>query len=116
VLTPLFRAEEPAAAELSQATSLCGACDDVCPVKIPLHDLLLGLRRDRAAGATPGRVERLAYRAWSIAWSQPALYRLSGRLGRLAAGPVARHGPLARWTRDRDLTRPAARPFHRRRR
>ncbi len=114
VLTPLFRPDQPEAAELSQATSLCGACDDVCPVRIPLHDLLLGLRRDRAAGTTPTRRERLAYRAWSIAWSSPFLYRLSGRLGRLAVGPLQRRGPLARWTRDRDLARPAARPFHRR--
>jgi len=31
--------------ELGQASSLCAACDDVCPVGIPLHELLLGLRR-----------------------------------------------------------------------
>jgi L-lactate dehydrogenase complex protein LldF len=114
VLTPLFRTDQPEAEELSQATSLCGACDDACPVRIPLHDLLLRLRRDRAAGTTPGRFERLAYRAWSFAWSQPALYRLSARLGRLARGPLTRRGPFARWTRDRDLPRPDARPFHRR--
>jgi L-lactate dehydrogenase complex protein LldF len=114
VLTPLFRTDAPEAAELSQATSLCGACDDACPVRIPLHDLLLRLRRDRAAGSTPGRFERLAYRAWSYTWSVPILYRLSGQLGRVARGPLARRGPLSRWTDGRDLTLPAARPFHRR--
>jgi L-lactate dehydrogenase complex protein LldF len=120
VLTPLMR-PEPEAAELSQATSLCGACDDICPVRIPLHDLLLSLRRDRAAGGTVSRLERVAFRAWSLVWSVPVLYRLSGRLGRLSLLPLTRRGvvrrgpgPLSRWTAGRDLAAPARRPFHRR--
>ena len=47
VLTPLLHPQD-GLDELSQASSLCAACDDVCPVRIPLHELLLGLRRDRA--------------------------------------------------------------------
>ena len=43
------------AGSCAHASSLCGACDDVCPVEIPLHDLLLGLRRDRAERRIPGR-------------------------------------------------------------
>ena len=42
------------------ASSLCAACDDVCPVKIPLHDLLLDLRRDRRGrGGGPARAAQL---------------------------------------------------------
>ena len=48
VLTPLLHPQD-GLDELGQASSLCAACDDVCPVGIPLHELLLGLRRDRAA-------------------------------------------------------------------
>jgi L-lactate dehydrogenase complex protein LldF len=95
VLTPLLHGDQ----ELSQASSLCAACDDVCPVRIPLHELLLGLRRDRAAGSA-GRAERLAFRLWSEAWSRPWLFRLSTRLAGVAHGPLP---VLRRWTRTRDL-------------
>jgi L-lactate dehydrogenase complex protein LldF len=69
VLTPLLHPQD-GLDELGQASSLCAACDDVCPVGIPLHELLLGLRRDRAA-TSAGRLERLAFRAWSAVWSRP---------------------------------------------
>ncbi len=95
VLTPLLHGDQ----ELAQASSLCAACDDVCPVRIPLHDLLLRLRRDRAADSA-GWAERLAFRLWSEAWSRPRLYRLSTRLAGVARGPVP---VLRRWTRTRDL-------------
>ena len=75
------------------------ACDDVCPVKIPLHELLLGLRRDRAADSA-GALERLAFRLWSLAWSRPRLFRWSVRLAGRARGPLPL---LRRWTRTRDL-------------
>jgi L-lactate dehydrogenase complex protein LldF len=96
VLTPLLHGD----AELSHASSLCAACDDVCPVGIPLHELLLGLRRDRAA-ASAGILERLAFRLWSLAWSRPALYRLTTRMARLGG----RTPFVRRWTRTRDLVR-----------
>ncbi len=115
VLTPLFKPSAEGL-EVAHASSLCAACDDVCPVKIPLHDLLVDLRRDRVGRRIPGRFERLAYGAWSRAWSSPLLYRLSGRVGiaslrLLARGGVVRRGlgPLRRWTRDRDLLLPGRR-------
>ena len=70
VLTPLFKPQAEGM-EVAHASSLCAACDDICPVEIPLHDLLLDLRRDRAERRIPGRLERSAYRAWSYAWSSP---------------------------------------------
>lgn len=69
--------------ELSDASTLCGACMDACPVQIPLQDLLLALRRDRAAGA--GRSERAAWQAWATAWSTERGYRVSTAAGRLGA-------------------------------
>ncbi len=100
VLTPLFRPEAEAQ-ELGQASSLCGACDDICPVRIPLHDLLRTLRRDRSAGATVSRGERLAFRIWSYAWASPTVFRLSALLAPLAARvPI---GPARRFTALRDV-------------
>ena len=98
VLTPLLHPQD-GLDELGQASSLCAACDDVCPVRIPLHDHLLGLRRDRAADSA-GLAERLAFRIWSEAWSRPWLFRLSTRLAGAARGPLPL---LRRWTRTRDV-------------
>jgi L-lactate dehydrogenase complex protein LldF len=105
VLTPLLR---PGAGfdELGQASSLCAACDDVCPVRIPLHDHLLALRRDRAADSA-GAAERLAFRLWSIAWSRPWAYRLTTRLARhlhiRGQTPFVKVPVIGRWARTRDL-------------
>jgi L-lactate dehydrogenase complex protein LldF len=96
VLVPLL-ARAP---DLPHASSLCGACTEACPVKIPLHEYLLELRRDHAE---PSAVERLGFQLWSLAWSTPAGYRLSTSLARLAA-PLAPR--LARpWTQGRALPR-----------
>jgi L-lactate dehydrogenase complex protein LldF len=120
VLTPLLRGDEDGG-ELAHASSLCAACDDICPVKIPLHELLVKLRRRRAEGDSAPRAEKIAFALWSRVWSLPWAYRLSGVLGRIAMRPLARGGrirrapgPLARWTRGRSLPLPARRPFHRR--
>lgn len=109
VLTPLFRGQRDGG-ELSQATTLCGACDDVCPVRIPLHDLLLALRRQRADEDAAPRLERIAFAVWGELWSRPALYRATTGIGRAGLGLVARDGVvrrrlpgLRRWTGERDL-------------
>jgi L-lactate dehydrogenase complex protein LldF len=80
-------------------------------VKIPLHELLLDLRRDLVAEGVASRSERLAFWLWSLAWSRPSLYRLSTRLARWVQ-PLARHvGPGRAWARGRELPRLAARRF-----
>ena len=108
VLTPLLAAEQPEAAEVAGASTLCGACMDACPVQIPLQDMLLALRRDRAAEA--GGTERAAWRAWSAAWSDPARYGATTRAatwGRWAADLAGRL-PVGRdWAAGRTVPRPA---------
>lgn len=113
VLTPLI-GDRSQGADLPFLSSLCGACADVCPVKIPLPDMLVDLRADyeeRAARAgRAGRVRRLGWSAWSRLWSLPWAYRLSVR----AAGAAGRVPGLVRmlagraalgrgWTRGRAL-------------
>jgi L-lactate dehydrogenase complex protein LldF len=84
VLVPLLVGLEQAPA-LPHASSLCGACTEACPVKIPLHELLLDLRRDLVAERVAPLWERLAFRFWSLAWSTPLGYRLSTAAVRLGA-------------------------------
>ena len=106
VLNPLIKGTKEAG-ELAHASTLCGACTEACPVKIPLHDLLLRLRQDYAREAA-GRAEHLAYSGWSHAWATPTRFTAFGRLGallgRITGGrPVQRLPipPLSRWTRGR---------------
>ena len=82
VLVPLLAGLGHASA-LPQASSLCGACTDACPVKIPLHDLLLDLRADLTEDGVSSWFERLAFTLWSYAWSTVAGYRLTTRFARL---------------------------------
>jgi L-lactate dehydrogenase complex protein LldF len=106
VLLPLLVGLEQAPA-LPHASSLCGACTDACPVKIPLHELLLDLRRDLVADGVASRLERLAFGAWSLAWSSALGYRLTTRLARLGLGlgVGALGGPGRVWASGRTLPR-----------
>ena len=106
VLTPLLHPDDPNARELPQASSLCGACWEACPVQIPLHDLLLKLRaRDAPRDSTSAR--RAGFAGWSWLWSTRAGFvasKAAGRLGR----PVSRRmrrGPgwIGAWLKGRDL-------------
>jgi L-lactate dehydrogenase complex protein LldF len=115
VLTPLLAARSPDdvhAAEASGASTLCGACMEACPVEIPLQDLLLGLRRRKAAHASTR--DRLVWRAWAAAWRRAGPYeggnRLAVRSRRLL--PLVRHLPAGRrWVDGRTLPTLPARTF-----
>jgi L-lactate dehydrogenase complex protein LldF len=110
VLVPLLVGLERAP-DLPHASSLCGACTQACPVKIPLHELLLDLRRDLVGeGVAPAR-ERLAFTLWSLAWSTPFGYRLSTTLARIGAPLAARLGLARPWTAGRELPPLARRRF-----
>jgi L-lactate dehydrogenase complex protein LldF len=114
------------ARELPFASSLCGACRDVCPVKINIPDLLLHLRSEvqenTPAPKPRGALvqERTAMRAWAWVMKRPRVYRFTSRLARLGQRLYAREGwiqrvsayPLSRWTEGRDLPALAPISFH----
>jgi L-lactate dehydrogenase complex protein LldF len=103
------------ARELPYASSLCGACVDVCPVKIPITKILLHLRQriaqgDSFAPASAPIVTRLGAKLTRFGLRSGALYRLAGRLLPLLERPLVRDGwiarlppPLNRWTRVRPM-------------
>jgi L-lactate dehydrogenase complex protein LldF len=100
---------------LPQASSLCGACGEVCPVKIPLPDLLIEHRKRAVEWGLTPRSERLALGAFAFLASRPAVWDTSTRLARRGAGLVAKDGFLAgewlpvmrAWLRERDFPQPA---------
>ncbi|WP_346618525.1 LutB/LldF family L-lactate oxidation iron-sulfur protein [Blastococcus montanus] len=118
VLSPQLTGVEDNAS-LPYASSLCGACYDVCPVAIDIPSILVHLRAEHVEAQTRTTPEALAFRALSTAMSHPRLWRLAQRaagLGRfLARGrptlPATLPPPASRWTRSRDLPTPPAETF-----
>jgi L-lactate dehydrogenase complex protein LldF len=117
ILTPAYAGIDNAL-DLPQAATLCNQCGVVCPVKIPLPDLLRKLREQQlAAGMRPWQ-ERAGFRLWAWLASHPRLYAFATSVGvRLLAALGGRERllhklPLAGgWTDGRDLPAPAGRTF-----
>jgi L-lactate dehydrogenase complex protein LldF len=93
------------APSLPHASPLCGACTEACPVKIPLHELLLDLRRDLVDEGVAPWWERLGFWAWSWAWSSVWGYRLVTRFARLGQPLAGLAGPGRVWSAGRALPR-----------
>jgi len=117
VITPQFQGLDEAG-WLPFASSLCGACGEVCPVKIELPKLLLELRSEvQRARSRQGanRYEKLAFRLWAWVMRHPRIYEMLGMMASAAASAdgsgdwLARlpawvnRGPLAAWASQRDL-------------
>ena len=118
VLTPLQWGLREAA-DLPNACSMNGRCASVCPVRIPLPDLLRKLRVRIHRDALDGTRNRLALSAWGWLVRHPAVYRQLTRVGvrllRLLARGNGRIAslPLAKgWTGSRDLAAPQGKTFH----
>jgi L-lactate dehydrogenase complex protein LldF len=112
ILTPQLEGVERAAT-LPFASSLCGACYDVCPVKIDIPAVLVHLR-----GKAPKHgMERRAMRALARAFGDAGRYERAQRLARLGGRPLARDGWIRRapgmsgWTGSRDLPAIAPQTF-----
>lgn len=117
VLTPSYAGIENAL-DLPQASTLCGECHVVCPVKIPLPDLLRKLREKQVERHLRPLSERLGLSLWAFAAKRPALYRLGTRMAvrfmRLLAGGQKTIGKLpgaAGWTDYRDMPAPSGKTF-----
>ena len=118
VITPLFDGLKENYHQ-PHASSLCGACQAACPVKIQIPELLIKNRVAQHEQHVAPRGEELIYRVWSRIIRSPKAYRLTtaiaGRvLGWFAADGWLSHlpGPLAGWTRSRDFPVPARKLFH----
>ena len=113
VITPLLNPDK-ASAELPFASSLCGACYEACPVKIPLHDLLVRLRRRYVDAGHAGVAEGMAMSMAASTLSSTALYQAAGKTARwvqLAMHVDKLPGPAHGWTDHRDLPPPPKKAF-----
>jgi L-lactate dehydrogenase complex protein LldF len=124
IITPQFMGagHEPG---LPFASSLCGACGEVCPVKIDIPKILLELRSDvkkSEAREKQNRMERLAFRVFAWLMTHPRLYEMAGRVaaamapsdggGWIRSVPSPLNvGPVKAWLSQRDLPPPPAKSF-----
>lgn len=102
-------------ASLPFASTLCGSCNDVCPVKIDLHAQLYAWRQEVVAAPVAGAsAKRRLMRFAARVLASPRLYRAAGRLARVALRRLPRtfvYRPFNVWGRARDLPAPPAESF-----
>ncbi|SEB78720.1 LutB/LldF family L-lactate oxidation iron-sulfur protein [Paenibacillus sp. GP183] len=110
VLTPLIQQDMKEAGQLSYASSLCGACYEACPVKIPLHDMLVQLRHRKVKMKLTPMAERIAFRTFQTAFGHVTLYKMAIKSAYYMQKPLLQEGkikkgfgPLAGWTQSRFL-------------
>ncbi|WP_225800011.1 LutB/LldF family L-lactate oxidation iron-sulfur protein [Streptomyces sp. NK15101] len=116
ILTPQLRGTASEVdASLPYASSLCGACYEVCPVAIDMPEVLVRLREKVAGEGGKGhRLERAAIKASTWVLDHPGVLGAGERLASATRKlhPRKLPGPVAgRWTESRDLPEMPAEPF-----
>jgi L-lactate dehydrogenase complex protein LldF len=117
VLTPTYVGIENAG-DLPNAATFCGECQVVCPVKIPLPDLMRKLREKQFDQALRPWSERWSIKLWSFAVKRPRLYAWLSALGARVASRMGGKEKLIHslpgldgWTQGRDMPAPAGKTF-----
>lgn len=119
LITPLFNGLEHHE-HLPQATSLCGACYEACPVKINIPEMLIMMKSDlKTVGKTPWW-EKHIFRLWRIGLASKGAYVAGQKLQKFAMRKLLRGkdgwitkmpGPAKGWTAARDFPVPPAKTF-----
>jgi L-lactate dehydrogenase complex protein LldF len=105
--------------ELTQASTLCGACGEVCPVRIPIPGLINRLRHDavrkdpvatRGSGRRRKPAEAAAWKLWSAVYASPVVYRAFLKAAAIGRNLLPKR--LGPWTRVRTAPTPAGQSLH----
>lgn len=121
ILTPQMEGLKRAGVLVS-ASSLCGACGEVCPVQIPIPDIIRRLRNESydeegnavvaGGGCKKNLAETLVWKGWELVNRSPRLNELGTRLAGKAGSRMPKVGPLKAWTRVRSAPRVAPTSLH----
>lgn len=118
IITPLYDGLV-ANHHLPHASSLCGACQAACPVKIAIPEMLIRLRDQlHAEPGELGWAEGKAYGLWAHSMRVPWIYRLGTWLATRTVGRLSKNGWIRKlpgalhgWTKSRDFPAPASERF-----
>ena len=118
ILSPQLEGESGSVGSLPFASSLCGACADVCPVRIDIPAILVH-ERGKSVAAERSGIESFALGRLGRTFATREGYEHAQRMGRKLQRPFARDGwitrfppgPLAAWGRSRDLSALPAQTF-----
>ncbi|MCH8110320.1 MAG: lactate utilization protein, partial [Chloroflexi bacterium] len=126
VISPMLTSLSDAK-DLPHASSLCGACREVCPVKINLPRMLLYMRKELTEGETypheknVSLFEKMAMKGWRMSVSNTFMMGLANKVGRLLQKPLMNNGkitklppPLSGWTKYRSFPTLSSKPFRKR--
>jgi L-lactate dehydrogenase complex protein LldF len=117
-LTPAYNGIENAI-DLPNAATMCNQCGVVCPVKIPLPDLMRKLREKQFEKKLKSNMEHWSLRLWAYLALRPKIYsivtRVMARIGRILGGDSRRIRRMIivgqDWTKNRDMPAPSGRTF-----
>jgi len=94
VLTPALQRNVAEWDDIANASSLCGACYEACPVKIPLHDMLVYLRRRKAESGHGDPLEKLGMKGFQLVMANASRFKGALKLAKLGQPLLARDGVI----------------------
>lgn len=105
--------DKKAHADLPFASTLCGSCSNVCPVKIDIHTQLWKWRQDIIKDGHVGRFKKITMGAMSVLLGNPYLYRITGKIGRFLMHymPFIINNNLNPWYKQREMPLPQKESF-----
>lgn len=100
-------------ADLPFASTLCGSCSNVCPVKINIHEQLWKWRQVIAAEGYVAKGKKISMKGMAFVLSKPGLYRFAGKAGRLVMKifPILLNNKMNPWYKQREMPAPPKQSF-----
>lgn len=100
-------------ADLPFASTLCGSCSNVCPVKIDIHDQLYKWRQVLAKEGYVGSAKAASMKVMAATLSNPALFKIAGKMGRwtIKHAPFVVSNGLNPWFKNREMPEPPKESF-----
>lgn len=94
VLTPALKKNVAEWDDIANASSLCGACYEACPVKIPLHEMLIYLRRRKLEAGRGDKAEALGMKGFAAVMKNSKRFKAVLKLGQIGQKLVVRDGGI----------------------
>jgi L-lactate dehydrogenase complex protein LldF len=100
-------------ADLPFASTLCGSCSNVCPVKIDIHEQLYKWRQVLVQEGHVPFAKKIAMRAMTFTLSHPGVFGMAGKVGRKVMGiaPFVVSNSLNPWYTQREMPEPPKESF-----